>query len=360
MSHGRFKNPLQATLTGLRDRFGPQILASRLTPDLRIDGRTCLVTGASTGLGLAIATQLAQRGGRVLMVSRSRIPEAGDDVRRAISGGPFQSGASRRREAAGSDRVEQFRVDLSDLRQIHEFADALQRRGERLDVVVDNAGVATPRARRTAQGLDAMFVTNYLGKMLLANRLLRDGTVPNATFAGNAGPVTPRILYVSSDSHRGASAIDWDELGTFRDHGVNEGIENYSYFKLVLNTFAVELSRRLIDEARIDVAVHVLCPGPVDSEIARDAPLPLRLALRGMFKLFFRRPDVAAGPAVYMAVDPGYGGRTGQYLHMWNPRRMDGKCYDEAAGARLWERSAAILREHGAWPWVDRRAGPLA
>mgnify|MGYP002148531709 CR=1 FL=1 len=328
-------------MTGLRDRFGPQILASRLTDDLRIDGRTCLVTGASTGLGFAIATQLAQRGGRVLMVSRSRIPEAGIEVRRA----------------AGSDRVEQFRVDLSDLRQIHEFADALRARGERIDIVVDNAGIATPRARRTAQGLDAMFVTNYLGKVLLANRLLRDGTVPNATFAGNAGPVVPRVLYVSSDSHRGASAIDWDELGTYQEHGVNKGIHNYSYFKLVLNTFAVELSRRLAGQGRIDAAVHVLCPGPVDTEIVRDAPLPLRVALRGMFKLFFRRPEVAAGPAVYMAVDPGHGGRTGQYLHMWNPRRMDGKCYDEVAGKRLWERSVAILRERGAWPWTDERAG---
>lgn len=324
-------------MTGLRDRFGPQILAAKLTDDLRIDGRTCLVTGASTGLGFAIATQLAQRGGRVLMVSRSRIPEAGHEVRRA----------------SGSDRVEQLRVDLSDLRQIHEFADAMKARGETIDVVVDNAGIATPRARRTAQGLDAMFVTNYLGKVLLANRLLRDGTVRSATFGGNAGPVVPRILYVSSDSHRGASAIDWDELGRYQEHGVNKGIHNYSYFKLVLNTFAVELSRRLAGQGRIDVAVHVLCPGPVDTEIVRDAPLPLRMALRGMFKLFFRKPEIAAGPAVLMAVDPGYGGRTGQYLHMWNPRRMDAKCYDEAAGERLWARSVGILRDHEAWPWAD-------
>lgn len=323
-------------MTGLRDRFGPQILASRLTDDLRIDDRTCLVTGASTGLGFAIATQLAQRGGRVLMVSRSRIPEAGREVRRA----------------AGHDRVEQFRADLSDLRQVHALADALRDRGERIDVLIDNAGIATPRARRTAQGLDAMFATNYLGKVLLANRLLRDGTVPNATFAGNAGSVTPRILYVSSDSHRGASAIDWDELGVYQEHGVNKGIHNYSYFKLVLNTFAVELSRRLASPGKIDVAVHVLCPGPVDTEIVRDAPLPLKLALRGMFKLFFREPAVAAKPAVLMSVDPGYGGRTAQYLHMWNPRRMDGKCYDEAAGKRLWERSEELLREQGVWPWA--------
>jgi NAD(P)-dependent dehydrogenase (short-subunit alcohol dehydrogenase family) len=277
------------------------------------------------------------------MVSRSRIPAAGDEVRRA----------------AGSELVEQFQADLSDLQQVHAFADVLRERGERLDVVVDNAGVATPRARRTAQGLDAMFVTNYLAKLLLANRLLRDGTVPNETFAGNGQPQDgrssrprPRMLYVSSDSHRGASAIDWDELGKYYEHGVNKGIHNYSYFKLVLNTFAIELSRRLAPGGPLDVAVHVMCPGPVDTEIARDAPPALHLALKAMFKLFFRQPAVAAGPAVYMAVDPGHGERTGQYLHMWNPKRMDAKCYDAAAGARLWAHSVALLREHGAWPWA--------
>ncbi|MCX4245409.1 SDR family NAD(P)-dependent oxidoreductase [Paraliomyxa miuraensis] len=339
MSHGRFQNPFQATLTGLRDLFGRQQLADRLTDDLRVDGRTCLVTGASSGLGLAIATELARRGGRVRMVSRSRIPAAGEAVRRAT----------------GSTEVEQLRADLSDLRQVHGLADELRDRGETIDVLVDNAGVATPRARRTAQGLDAMFVTNMLSKVLLAHRLLRDGTIPNATFAGNARPgePKPRMLYVSSDSHRGASAIDWEELGTYYDYGVNKGIHNYSYFKLVLNTFAVELSRRLACGGEVDVAVHVMCPGPVDSEIARDAPPGLALFMKAMFKVFFRKPEVAAGPAVYMSVAPGYGERTGEYLHMWNPKRMDEKCYDAEEGVRLWEHTEGLLREHGAWSWGE-------
>jgi NADPH:quinone reductase-like Zn-dependent oxidoreductase len=78
MSHGRFENPVEAALTGIKDLFGKQELAERLTPDLRADGLTCLVTGASSGLGFAVATQLAQRGARVRTVSRSGIPEKGD------------------------------------------------------------------------------------------------------------------------------------------------------------------------------------------------------------------------------------------------------------------------------------------
>lgn len=334
-SHGRFQNPVQAALTGLKDLVGRQELAEKLTDDLRLDGRTCLVTGASSGLGFAVATQLAQRGARILTVSRSGIPEKGREIER-LSGGA---------------EVEMLRADLSDLEDVHRLADALRTRGERIDVLVDNAGVATPRARRTAQGLDAMFVTNFLAKMLLSLRLLGDGTIRNTTFtdAPRGEAPVPRILFVSSDSHRGASAIAWEEFGRYVDYGVNKGINNYSYFKLVLNTFATELSRRLAPAGRVDVPVHVLCPGPVNSEIVRDAPPALRVFLKLVFRIFFRSPESAARPAVYMCAAPEFETETGRYLHMFNPKRMDEKCYDAAAGERLWDRSLALLRDAGAW-----------
>jgi NAD(P)-dependent dehydrogenase (short-subunit alcohol dehydrogenase family) len=341
MSHGRFQNPVEAALTGVKDLFGRQELAERLTDDLRADGRTCLVTGASSGLGFAIATQLAQRGARVLTVSRSGIPEKGEEIRRL----------------SGSNQVEMFRADLSDLSEVNRLADTLRERGERIDLLVDNAGVATPRAKRTPQGLDAMFATNFLAKMLLSVRLLADGTLRNTTFADaprGESPV-PRIVFVSSDSHRGASAIDWDEFGHYSDYGVNKGINNYSYFKLVLNTFGAELSRRLAPDGRIDVPVHVMCPGPVDSNIARDAPLVLRAFLKAVFRVFFRAPRLAAGPAVYMCVAPEFETETGRYMHMWNPKRMDEKCYDEDAGRMVWERSIELMRKAGEWP--DRLDG---
>lgn len=338
MSHGRFQNPIEAALTGVKDLFGRQELEGELTDDLRLDGLTCLVTGASSGLGFAVATQLAQRGGRILTVSRSGIPQKGEEIKRL----------------SGSEMVEMFQADLSDLKQVHQLADTLRDRAERIDVLVDNAGVATPRARKTAQGLDAMFVTNFLSKLLLANRLLRDGTIRNETFAkasrGDA-PV-PRILFVSSDSHRGASAIDWDEFGTYVDYGVNKGINNYSYFKLILNTFGCELARRLAPGGVIDVPVHVMCPGPVNSDIVRDAPPLLKAFLKLLFKVAFRAPEVAARPAVYACTSPEFESETNRYLHMFNPKRMDEKCYDKAEGARLWERSIALLREVDAWPYA--------
>lgn len=336
MAHGRFGNPIEAALAGARDLFARQALEREWTDALRLDGRTVLVTGASSGLGFAAAVELAARGARVLTASRSGVPEKGEAIRRL----------------SGSGAVEMFRVDLSDLEQVHGLADALRERGERVDVLVDNAGVATPRARRTAQGLDAMFVTNFLAKALLSLRLLSDGTIRNRTMAERPPapeePV-PRVVFVSSDSHRGASAIDWERFGRFEDYGVRGGIHRYSYFKLVLNTFAAELARRLAPGGEVDVAVHAMCPGPVRSGIVRDAPAPLRLALRAIFALVFRAPEKAARPLVYMAAAPAFERETGRYLHMFAPKRMDEKCYDPAEGERVFDRSLELLRAAGAW-----------
>lgn len=334
-SHGRFDNPVQAALTGLLDRFRGGELEPRFTDAVRLDGKTALVTGASSGLGFAVAELLAARGARVLMACRSGVPERGEEVKRRT----------------GSSQIEMLQVDLSDLQQVHHLADTLRDRGEVLDVVVENAGVASPKAKRSAQGLEAMFVTNYLAKFLFLNRLLRDGTVRNQAFADQ--PARPgergRVIFVSSDSHQGASAIDWGGFGRYQEFGVNGAINNYSYFKLILNTFAVELSRRANPGEPADVGVHVMCPGPVDTNIVRDAPLPLRVFLRGVFKVFFRAPEVAARPVVYMAGSEDFEGQTGRYLHMFDSKRMDDKCYDAAEGSRLWDRSVELLESVGMW-----------
>ncbi|MEO1654162.1 MAG: SDR family NAD(P)-dependent oxidoreductase, partial [Bacteroidota bacterium] len=246
MSHGRFNNPVQAVLTGLKDLFGKQDLEDRFDDNNRIEGKTCVVTGANTGLGYAIAVQLAQRGGNVIMACRSGIPEAGERVK----------------ADSGSDKVKMMKVDLSDVPSIHAFCDALKKENMSIDILVLNAGVAPPKARKTKAGLDEMFMVNYLANFMLMHRLLQDGSLPNQKFAQNAQVGDrPRVLFISSDSHQNASAIDYEEFGTYFDYGVGKSINNYSYFKLVLNTFAVELDRRINEGNPVDVTVDVMCPG---------------------------------------------------------------------------------------------------
>lgn len=324
MAEGRFKNPVAASLAGVRDFFAKQKLADRLTENDRADGKTCLVTGANSGLGFALAVEMARRGAHVIMGCRSQIPEAGEKVK-ALS---------------GSDKVEMRFVDLSKVPSIHAFVEDLVNDGIHLDITILNAGVALPGSRQTESGQDEMFLINYLANVMLTNLLLKEGVIriPDEPVA-----FRPRILFISSDSHQGSSSIDYTEFGIFKKYGVSKGISNYSYFKLVLNTYATELSRRL-NRDRVRIGVNVICPGPVHTNIIKPAPWLLRKILGAIFYLVFRSPAKAALPVVYMAISPDYEGRTNEYLHMFNPKKMDPKVYVPEEGARLWEESVRVWR----------------
>lgn len=153
-----------------------------------------------------------------------------------------------------------------------------------------------------------------------------------------------KILFISSDSHQRASYIDYDEFGKYFDYGVSKAISNYSYFKLLLNTYATELSRR-INHPSVKLSINLICPGPVHSNIVKEAPWLLRMVLKGIFWIVFKSPAKAARPVVYMALSPDYAGTTNEYLHMFNPKKMDPKVYESKEGKKLWVRSMELLKE---------------
>ncbi len=330
MSHGRFDNPVVAALAGFRDLFRTQPLAERLTSADRFDGKNVLITGANSGLGFALAVEIARRGGAVTMACRSQIPEA----------------AERARELSGSDRIEICYCDLSRLATVHSCCAALAATGARFDVVILNAATTLPRARATDCGQDEMFQVNYLANFVLVHLLLQHRLVVPSIVE------QPRLVFVTSDSHQGSSAVDYEEFGRFFDYGVAKAIANYSYFKLLLNTFATELDRRLNRDGEVRVQVNAVCPGPVNSNIIKAAPWPLRLVLRGIFWAIFKSPRKAALPVVYLAASPDFRDVSNHYLHMFAAKRMDAKVYDPAEGARLWDRSAAL------WRQIDAHAEP--
>lgn len=138
----------------VRDRAAERPEIEPLPASVRIDGKTCLVTGANSGVGKAVAIDLAKRGGHVLMACRSGHPEAGEEVR----------------AASGSDRVEMLRVDLSDMNSVHQLCDELSDRETTIDIAVLNAGVVPRRARRTPQGFELMFAVHFLANRVLVDR----------------------------------------------------------------------------------------------------------------------------------------------------------------------------------------------
>jgi len=322
MAEGRFTNPVVASLAGVKDFFAKQQLASRFSDRDRADGKTVLITGANSGLGFALAVEFAKRGARVIMAGRSKIPEAGNQVRKL----------------SGSETVEMHYIDLSKIETIHHFVQSLADQAIQIDICILNAATALPGSRKTASGQDEMFLVNYLSNVILTQELLGMSVI-----RVNGTPHISKIIFISSDSHQGATYIDYDEFGRYFKYGVSKGISNYSYFKLVLNTYATELSRRINKDAVI-LSINVICPGPVASNIVKEAPWLLRMTLKGIFRIVFKSPPKAARPVVYMALSPDYEGTTNEYLHMFNPKKMDPKVYEVREGEKLWVQSMDLLK----------------
>ena len=339
-THNRIMSAVSAAIV---DRFSQKGTISPVPANLRIDGKVCLITGANSGLGKAVAIDLAKRGGRVLMACRGGHPEAGEDVRRL----------------SGSDTVEMLKVDLADLESVHKLCDALKREGVRLDIVVLNAGLMPLNARRSPQGYEVMFAVHFLANRVFIHRLLADGTIQPSSVSAE----TPRIVFVASEAHRSAGPIDFDNFGAFVDYGLKDGLKHYGLSKLHLCTYARELSRRLNPNGEIRVAVNSLCPGAINSNIAREAPAVLKPLLYPVMKLLFATPEKAAAPVIHLCCAEDVGRRSGVYLHLMREKDPSTLAMDETAGARLWQASEALLAGHAsrrsnAVGLLPRAAGP--
>ncbi|HET6333072.1 MAG TPA: SDR family NAD(P)-dependent oxidoreductase, partial [Polyangiales bacterium] len=236
------RSTLTATMTAFIDMLNGEPSLNPVEPNLRLGGQTALVTGANSGLGKAVAIDLARRGARVLLACRSGIPEAGLDIARE----------------SGSQAIEMLRVDLADLESVAKLADELARREERIDLLVCNAGLMPNKPRATRQGYCVMFGTHYLANHLLVQRLLASGVIPNDVFASNGrtGTRIPRIVFVASETHRSSDGLAFARLGELVSFSTNDAILHYASSKLAMLTFATELARRLMTERGPSVAVH--------------------------------------------------------------------------------------------------------
>lgn len=312
-----------ALVTALSDLVRRRDQLAPMSPDERLDGRTYLVTGASSGLGKALAVRLAQAGAGVIMACRSAIPEAGDDVMRA----------------SGSSQVSMLRVDLSDLASTSAMCDALRHSKQRLDGVIFNAGLMPLAARRGPQGFEEMFAVHFLSSRLIVERLLADGVVVPSSDLKNR----PRLVFVSSEAHRSARPIDFEQFAGFVDYGIRGGMAEYGYSKLHLCTYAVELARRLSPDVGPGVAVHALCPGPVATNIAREAPAWLKPVVVPIIRWLFAPPARAVEPVLLLAAGDAMTGRSGVYLHMMREKAISSLAADPDNGRRLWEASASLI-----------------
>jgi len=115
----------------------------------------------------------------------------------------------------------------------------------------------------------------------------------------------------------------------------------------LLTTFANELTRKINSKEHVNYSVFALCPGPVNTNIAREAPAIFKPLLKVVFKIFFRSPEVAVKPVIYFASSPEVKGKAIDYLFLMGKKDMDAKAIDEVNGQKLWQLSETLLQEHG-------------
>ncbi len=244
-----------------------------------LSGRTFLVTGANAGIGLATATDLARRGGRVHLACRSRVK--GEAAAAAIA------------RQTGSDQVRFLPLDLADLASVRQSAAGFLALGEPLHVLVNNAGVGGQRGM-TADGFELHFGVNHLGHFALTQALL-----PLLTESGPA-----RVVNVASGSHYQATGIEFEEL-RYKTKGIT-GMPEYAVSKLCNVLFTQELARRLDGALVTSYAVH---PGTVASQIWRRVPWGARqIVTRRMLTI-----EQGAVTSLYCATAPELASESGKY-----------------------------------------------
>ncbi len=275
-----------------------------------LSDKTILITGANSGIGKEAALQVAARGARVVMVCRNR--ERGEPAQAAI------------KAQSGNDNVELMTADFESQRQIRALADEYLRTHDRLDVLVNNAGLYLSTRQETEDGIEATWAVNHLAPFLLTNLLL---DVIKAS-------APARIVTVSSDVHR-SGKIDFEDLGMAQKY---RWIGAYAQSKLANVLFTYELARRLEGTGVTATCMH---PGTVATGIWNRNKNVLNYLLR-LFKPFYLSASKSAEAVVRLAVAPALEGVTGKYYDKMQEAKSASDSYDEALAARLWQVSAEM------------------
>lgn len=320
----KYNNPFSATFKGISDLFKKQVRVGELQPNERLDGKKVLIDGSSSGLGLATAKDLARLGAEVIMAVRSGIPEKGEEVKKA----------------SGSDKVHMLYVDMSDFDTVKNLVKEVKAKFGKIDILILNSAVVSKKAKKTKYGLEEMFTVNFLSKFYFANLMLKEDM-----FVKNAKEL-PRIIFVSSESHRNPTAFEWDDFGNFKDYGMGKSVERYGYYKLLMTTFSQELSRRLNPNKHPEYSVFALCPGPVNSNIAREAPAVFQPLAKLIFKAFFRSPEKACEPVIYLTASKAVEGKPTDYLFLMSRKEIDEKATNLENGKKLWKMTEELLEKH--------------
>jgi len=280
-----------------------------MTNTRTMEGKIVVITGGNSGLGKATATALANAGAKVILACRDAL-KAHAAIDEIQAGSPNAD-------------VEFMPLNLADLNSVKQFALLFQSKYDRLDVLINNAGVIFLRKQLTEDGLEAQFGINHLGHFLLTMLLL--DTLKKSAPA--------RIITVSSAMHY-IGRIDFSSLYGESGYGPTTA---YGQSKLANILFTQELAERLRDTG---VTAYCLHPGAVSTNLFGDMPKPLRK----IADLVLTSAEKACQTSVYLAQQPGIESQSGQYFVRRKPAGVAPQAKDKETQKKLWRVSEELCR----------------
>ena len=277
----------------------------------RLIGKTAIVTGANSGMGMATARALLDEGATVVMLCRSekRGKEAYEELTKD-----------------GNSRTYLILCDLGDYGSIRNFVKQVKESFTRIDILVNNAGFISLDRQETKEGLERQFGINHVGHFLLTTELL--------DIMGEGS----RIVNVASGAHK-TGKIHFDDINLHKGFNV---IKAYSQSKLANVLFTRELARRVKDRG---ITVNCCHPGAVATNIGIDRDTGFGRTVTRLLKPFFQTPAQGASTAIFLATDESVKDITGEYYYKCKIAKSSKRSKDMELAKRLFEFSEQLVQK---------------
>jgi NAD(P)-dependent dehydrogenase (short-subunit alcohol dehydrogenase family) len=286
-----------------------------------MQGRVCIVTGATNGIGEVTALELARLGATVVIIGRNE-----DKAKATIS---------KIKSAVPNADVDYLIADLSLMRDVKRVAESFLAKYDRLDVLVNNAGMIFEKRIVTAEGLELTFALNHMNYFYLTNLLL-DKLKATGTASQKA-----RIINVASDAHR-VGGVNFNDVQSEKGYF---GVRVYGYSKGMNIMHAYELNKRLSVE-NAPVTINALHPGTVRTGFGQNNRGIMKYVTQ-IFGRFGLTPEQGASNSIYLASSPKVEGVSGQYFVKFDPQKSNSFTLDTENWSRLWSYSEDTLRKLG-------------
>ena len=277
----------------------------------RLIGKTAIVTGANSGMGMATARALLDEGATVIMLCRSekRGKEAYEELTKD-----------------GNSRTYLILCDLGDYGSIRNFVKQVKASFTRIDILVNNAGFISLDRQETKEGLERQFGINHVGHFLLTTELLE--------LMGEGS----RIVNVASGAHK-TGKIHFDDINLHKGFNV---FKAYSQSKLANVLFTRELARRVKDRG---ITVNCCHPGAVATNIGIDRDTGFGRTVTRLLKPFFQTPAQGASTAIFLATDESVKDITGEYFYKCKIAKSSKRSKDMELAKRLFEFSEQLVQK---------------